>query len=121
MSEIRPVREIQTALMTAAEELVEISKKIRLVELMAELERNYPDRLDAERISEGELCPPVAWEIHADVGNAKILLEEVVQSLEKASRRTEAEVRMEWIEERLTSVKDPSTRALLLFLLERER
>jgi hypothetical protein len=64
MPEPRSAKAIQAALMTAAEELAGVAKKIRLVELMTELERSYPDGMDVERVGEGELRPPLA------VGNA---------------------------------------------------
>ena len=75
---------------------------------MTELERSYPAGLDTESVGEGDICPPLSWEIHADVGNAKILLEEMIESLEKASRRTEHEVRHEWMVNKLREIPDPA-------------
>lgn len=114
---VRPVNEIQAAVMTATEEIEAVSEKVGLARLMTELERNYPGDLDKERVGEGEVCPPLAWAIHADVGNAKILLEEVVQSLTRASRLTQRQVRREWLEEKLKEVGNTSTQALLAFLI----
>lgn len=116
MTEIRSVKEIQAALMTAAEDLEATTKRLRLVELMTELERNYPPDIDAEGVGDGVVCPPVAWEIHADVGNARILLEEVMASLHKASRRTKRDVRRQWVEEKLEEIDDPAIRSLLAFI-----
>lgn len=117
MKNVRSVKEIQAGLISVREELEQSIKKLELVALMTELERTYPEALDTERVGEGELCPPLAWEVHADVGNAKILLEEVVQSLEKASGRTEQEVHSEWLSDKLQEVPDPATRSLLGFFL----
>ena len=117
MESERSVKEIQAELITAAEELLSTANRLRLVELMTELERNYPAGLDTESVGEGDVCPPLPWEIHADVGNAKILLEEAVESLGKASRRTEHNVRHEWMVNKLQEIHDPATRALLAFYL----
>lgn len=124
MADVRPIKEIQAGLMSAADELRTTVKRLNLVELMTELERNYPHGMNLEQVSEGEVCPPLAWEIHADVGNAKILLEEVLESLEAGSRKTAQVVRQQWLEDRLKEVKDVPTRSLLAELarvsLERE-
>lgn len=114
---VRPVNEIQATLMTATEEIAAAFRKVGLVRLMTELERNYPGDMDKEGVGEGEVCPPLAWAIHADVGNAKILLEEVVRSLTRASRLTARQVRREWLEEKLKEVGNASTQALLGFLI----
>ena len=115
MESQRPVKEIQAELLTAAEELLATAKRLRLVELMTQLERSYPAGLDTESVGEGDVCPPLPWEVHADVGNAKILLEEAIESLDQASRRTEHDVRHEWIVNKLQEIPDPATRALLTF------
>ena len=80
---------------------------------MTDLESTYPADMDTEGVGEGDICPPLAWEVHADVGNAKILLEEVITSLQKASKRTEDEIRHEWMQDKLSQINDASTRALL--------
>lgn len=85
---------------------------------MKELERHYSSGTDVEQVGDGVICPPLAWEVHADVGNAKILLEEVTASLHKASRRTKRGVRRQWVEGKLEGVEDPAVRSLLTFLLE---
>lgn len=117
MPEARPVNQIQAEIMTASEEIQAAFKKAGLVRLMTELERTYPEAMDRERVGEGEICPPLPWEIHADVGNAKILLEDVIQSLERASRLTEREVRQEWLERKLAEIGNASTKALLGFFV----
>jgi len=118
MTTQRPVKEIQAELIIAAEELQATAKRLRFVELMTELERSYPEGMDAEGVGDGDVCPPLPWEIHADVANAKILMEEAVGSLEKAARQTEHEVRHEWIVNKLQEIPDPATRALLAFCLD---
>lgn len=124
MADVRPIKEIQARLMSAADELRATVKQLGLVDLMTELERNYPHGMNFEEVSEGEIPPPLAWEVHADVGNAKILLEDVLQSLEAGSRKTEQVVRQQWLEDKLREVKDVPTRSLLAELarvfLERE-
>ena len=113
----RPVKKIQAELKKVANEVEATAKRLRLEALMTELEQSYPEDLDTEQIGEGEICPPLAWEIHADVGNAKILLEEVVVSLSNAGRRTVQQVRHEWVASKLKEVNDPASRSLLGFLL----
>ena len=87
----RSVKEIQAELMTAAEALRQAASLLHLVPLMTELERAYP----------------------------AAMVEEAIQSLERAARKTPEDVRVEWIKEKLQGVRDPSSRALLELILSR--
>lgn len=115
--EAKPVKHVQAEILSAAEELEEVMKRLELVPLLTELERNYPRDLDREAVGEGEVCPPLAWEVASDLGNAKILLEEALQSLRSASQHTADSVRKAWLESRLERVSDSAIRSLLGFLL----
>ena len=115
--EPKPVKHIQAEIISAAEELEGVLKRLGLVTLTTELERNYPEDLDFDAVGEGDLCPPLAWEVASDVGNAKILLEEAIESLKSASQHTARSVQDAWLKSRIEGVNDPAIRSLLNFLL----
>ena len=119
MVQTRTVEKIQEALGLAAREVTEVSSRLGLGDLMSDLEAHYPPDMDSEAVGEGIIPPPLAWDIHADVGNAKILLEEVIESLEKASRHTGASVEEEWLNDKLSKFKDSPLRQVLSFLASR--
>ena len=113
----RPIQDIQAELLTAADALRAVVKKLDLVAHMTELKRNYPKDIDTTRIQDGEICPPLAWGVHVDVSHTSILLEDAIQSLETAGHRTEKDVRADWLNERMKDVADPATQALFGFVL----
>lgn len=115
--EAKPVKHIQAEILSAAEELEDLVKRLQLVAMMTELERNYPEDMDREAVGDGEVCPPLAWEVASDLGNAKIMLEEALQSLQIASQHTADSIRTAWLRSRLESVSDPAIQSLLGFLL----
>jgi hypothetical protein len=115
--EAKPVKHVQAEIFSAAEELEEVVRRLELVPLLTELERNYPRDMDREAVGDGDACPPLAWEVASDLGNAKILLEEAIRSLRSASQHTHESVRKAWLESRLESVSDPAIRSLFGFIL----
>jgi len=118
--EAKPVKHVQAEILSAAEELEEVVKRLELVSLLTELERNYPAGIDRDAVGDGEACPPLAWEVASDLGNAKIMLEEAIQSLQSASQHTVDSVRSAWLRSRLESVSDPAIRSLFGYLLSAE-
>ena len=117
MTRTEPIAEIQEEIQDSTQKLRQMIGQLNLPQLLEVLRKQYPIDTDIEAIKDDLVCPPLAWEIHNEVANAQILLEEAIASLHKAAQQTEESVPREWYRRRLDEIKDPSAQALLRALI----
>lgn len=111
-----PIVKIQKGMQASTRQLKQAIGQLHLPQILEALRGQYPIGIDIEAIKDDLVCPPLAWEMHNEVANAKILLEEAVVSLEKAVQQTAESVAQEWYRQRLEEIKDPSAQSLLQYL-----